>query len=555
MPPSNRQEIAEYQQYLLSQGHSPSEVGEYGDYLVSQLPDSTEDKIAKFGIGAAGRLMSIPGGTLRAAALSPLAKIADEVNGTKNTSILKDLAHGLIGSGPKTEEYLTRMGVGDLGSMRLPDWMTRQYKSPRYDIPSGGVGHLPSYTKEKPTDITGKNVLGFTGDVASDIAGTKGAAAAFRPIAESVGGSVSKFGEGMFKNAFGKYNQIAKHEGKMPLGQLAWEEGLTPKNSNELLDDLLRLKSEYRKVQSGAAGKVEGAGLKGNIRQAMDRAQGIADELLMSEDSKERALGGLFQKELDRMYGEFGERAFKPEQRIPKFGVDVVDEKIGETVTPKYESRVVTKESPGVYEPQTTQEVQLFRSGQDVTPVTRKRLQFSKVGEDVFPEVAGRPDVSYGRLGRIKGGVSATAPEEIFLLGENPGVVGRFKAAQGAGTLEQMANLAEAAEPGLGETVLNTGHKQSAITTVLDDVKNKAVSEAAPRPLQMTGMAGAINPKAALLNELGRELKYLGPRTSGGRALYSLGTDISTSLPNLADSIAKYSPWTNILLSNSREKK
>lgn len=516
--PASEDDIVEYQKYLLSQGKSPQDAGEYGDYLRSQASlQNPVDNAARNIIGAVQRVASIPGAVIRAATMGTADAIKDAVTNNPNgANHIQEAMSAVTGKAPSTSDYLSRFGVGDMGSMQVPDWLTRQYRyNPQHP-------ELPAYTVDKPTTITGKQVVGAAGDLASDVAGMNVGG----PVLESAGNAIAKV-------PFLQMDEIARQAGKIPVSQVIQEEGLVPGTYKGMTKNIQDLMGKYGSQLAESDDAVNAAGLRGSINPALERAQKLIDKIKAQGNREKMGIADLMQQDIDELKSRYAETPAVPasthtyqKETVPAGYLDRGAYRIKET------PQLATMQMPVDGNPSD------YFSAEN--PIKENLVQYTKreaipqktwYGGESEPQTLAMPAIPEGlgpttnELRSIKQGVSQElTPEQFRLLSSSP-EYSKYLKAKGGGINEQIINLAEAARPGSGMDISDIGAKQGSLISLMDKTESKAVTEAGSRPgSQVTFMGLASgHPGIALANELGRASKLPGAFTYPGYALRKTG--------------------------------
>jgi hypothetical protein len=234
--PKQNDNVDEYIQYLNAQGRGNS----------LNLPSAKD--VSKEAVGLAGKILDYGGGWVGVGA----TKASDALLDT-NLSKPGDAERALMGEAPSTSEYLERGGAPELGSVKIP------------------------LTQKK---ITGRDVLGFAGDVVRDPLTLGGGAVAklSRSLAKKgekstavevldralnpVGRGAEEGGKGIYQSGFKKIDERLREEGLGPLSKVAWDNGRMTGTTASLKDQLLSLKDSLLGKRDQLYKKVDEAGAR-----------------------------------------------------------------------------------------------------------------------------------------------------------------------------------------------------------------------------------------------------------------------------------------------------
>lgn len=281
----NPDQIAQYKQYLASEGYSPDQADQYIQYLQSQsdegdssLPTNNESESSILNVGksigggalnAAARVLGYPAGMARvlgAQAISGINKLTGQGEYVVTDDDVKD---ALVGQAPSWGELSKRMGVTE---------------GPSVDIPYVG-------------NISTKDVTDFGMDVALDpfmwatagqsgvmkkLAGIQDSGRFMNPTAAqsltqktlegtpdvlSVSNKFKSGGKKLHGSAFKEIDYRLQKDGAAPISSLLWNEGIDgsmgqiERKASSLTDDLYRQSMDIAKKgdELGAMGSPEKA--------------------------------------------------------------------------------------------------------------------------------------------------------------------------------------------------------------------------------------------------------------------------------------------------------
>ncbi len=534
----SEQDILDYHKYLLSNGVSNQDAGDYAEYLKNEFHKN--DLSLK-----AARIPAIPGATGKAMTLGTLAQLKDAITGNDETKYVKELVDAAKGKGVPVKEYLKRLGAGDMGSVTLPAWMTREYRTPRYDKPQGGVEYLPSYTKEKERTVTGLDVLGGAGDIAADTLAMKGLSSGLKSAGKGLHGLAYDVPEAI-------HRQLQKKKGIGPK-QLAWEEGI------DAPSDIMPTMEKIVAERAGTYGAVTEAGGAIDINRAVMEAEQKAVAMTKHRDSTIRAKGEMALKEINRIKEEYGPRYSSPEiPEVPGLpaGVSVQKksgfyEPVGTQSKRNIEFLDTTKEVPNPkhdpfsltpMEPKTmsvkeklpiTTESQVQLTGK--VPYTYN--QYTPYGAvpaiPATPKRPFRPAATMDEASNLKSGLYDEVPNNEWntFLSSQEGQ--DFSKTLARGLKNEIEKSSSEVIPGAGENIAKQNQKMEAIYNISDQATPEIMKEARRNKL-LSPVDAALLSKDALVAgaKKGADiLKIPRAKTYLGRKMYNLGTNIENVNP------------------------
>lgn len=234
---------------------SPEQSGPWSQFQAPQASQEQPGMLMQ-GLDAAGRVLDYPGGFARAG----LAEVAGAAMGKPETVTIEDLKKALVGKGPSSAEYMTRLGVPEMGS---------------FDAPLFGK-------------VTGRGVAGFVTDVATDpmvaIAKVAKEVPYISKLINSGGAATEALGERVYKDSLSKIDAklSAKYglEEQAPIanslmnGMEAYPGG--PKvgggmpigSSKDLADHVDEISNTMGKIRSEIYDKAEQSGIKADLAAA-----------------------------------------------------------------------------------------------------------------------------------------------------------------------------------------------------------------------------------------------------------------------------------------------
>lgn len=526
----------------------------------------TPEQLKKYGKKALGFGQTLfnmwgqaPGDLVRMMELGVPAQARDVLYGGNKTQLTKEALEAFLGKAPKSETYLNRLGFPEMGKYSVPAFLTREYKTPRKDLPQGGVEYGKPYVKENPTEFTGREALGKAMDLRQDIIGGFVGGKLAREAIGAVGRGLQSAGRKWFSVPYNQGNEIISQSnvyGGVPLDEMIWNTGKSPGTQKENLRTIRNMFSSYRGEKKDILRKIREAGVEGNIKEAMREAQDHVNFLNSTGIPSDEAAAKILQSDLNELYSALSPQASKP--AIPKIQYpmekkSVFGQKEVTSVEPTMGFRDVEKLEPGptIYDqPVTKKYKEPFISNEIVTTTEPFEGSYNKIRppEKPIPAVKGRGGMTGEQTARLKGQVSSTIPEQsLGVLGPNKNP---YETAKGAGLQFHLANMAEAAEPGLGKRMLDIGQEEQSLIAIGDWAKAQARKEAGMRPGQVTAMAAGLNPKIAALNEIGRASKFPGFFTKPGRAGYNLGVNVENVAPAAELFI---NPWMGLMTRSGRD--
>jgi hypothetical protein len=300
---------------------------------------------------AAGQLLDLPGSIMR----TSLAEGASRITGQEDLVTKEDIANSIRGKGPKSAEYLERMGVGEHGSIRIPKIGTvtgRDVEGFALDILTDPLNAISGLIKKAP--YIGK-LLGAPGIVSETVgqavykSGLKKIDAklvekgeqAVSPllIAEGKAGSTAQLAkatdemaETMGNIRAGLYQEADKLGVQVDLSKLKRSEAVIAKMRQNpglapAADELENLMKQYQ----GAAGKVP-------IQLVSDWKTALYDTLPASAFDQHGKLKGQALKFKQALAADFREAIVRDAEKAQKglgVAIDQTNEKWGTLINAK----------------------------------------------------------------------------------------------------------------------------------------------------------------------------------------------------------------------------
>lgn len=242
------QELAEYKEYLATQGFKPEEADEY---LTSQGMAQKEPGMVSKGLDYLSRGLDYAGGLTRTTAAQVADPFVDEDIVNK-----EDWKNAFKGKAPNTAEYMERA--------KIPEGAKVDFIS-ETQIPFTNI-------KVGEGDTSVRDAVGFVGDIALDpltylSAGTK-------PLSQGA----MKSGKSLYKSGLKKVDEKLIERGTKPVSDILFQEGKWGGNQS-LLNEAEKLAQEKGQLRSKMYGQAEKAGVNVDPKSSTKYAQAEIDKL------------------------------------------------------------------------------------------------------------------------------------------------------------------------------------------------------------------------------------------------------------------------------------
>lgn len=237
----NPQELAEYKQYLASQGFSPKEADEY--IAESYKPETEASDPLKTGLDYGMRALDYGGGLVRTGAAG-LANIPYAIKTGKSFVGPEDVMNALKGQAPSSAEYMERAGVPE---------------GARLDLNPLAEG-----------DTSVRDIVGFGADIATDP--TTALALAAKPVAKGLLGT----GKSLYKSGLKKIDEKLIEKGAKPVSEVLMKAGKWG-STKTLAKEADKLAKELGPKRAALYEKAKGA--KFSSDKATEAAKGLIAEM------------------------------------------------------------------------------------------------------------------------------------------------------------------------------------------------------------------------------------------------------------------------------------
>lgn len=452
----------------------PSKAVDLSVFDVSPQSDSFGGLVMKSGkaavVGAAdiaGRALSMPGAVARAGTLGTAAAFKNP----KSTAWGRELLTALSGKAPSSEEYLNRMGVGEMGKYRLPEWVTQV---DRYDP----EGKLPSSREQHPTDITGRQAIGAISDLGMDLLASGG-----------VGKLASIGGKNLYKSAFSKADAVLKAADKEPISELLWSRGKTPMSKAGTAETVESLIPQIAAERGVIEAPILQSNVRGSAEQALSAAQELVDRMKTSGSAKYRELGEQFQNDIN--------------------------------------AQIALGEAPAIAAtPSTVTQSQIQSS---ILSPSGKPLTTTKITTTPGkPAVAAKPGPSYKDLMDIKSGASDNVNWNQAQRAKSD----EFWQKVGGGAREESYRVANQVNPVAASQIAKKNEELSTLLSFLPKAERDAIVAAGKGNVtQIDSLLALTHPEMYAAKNVGRVIGSTGFKTAGGRLMHKTGEVMGSLSP------------------------
>lgn len=294
----NEQELAEYKEYLASQGFSPEEADQYISESGVQIESpSFGSRALDYGL----RALDYAGGLTRTAA----GEAADMfIDGDLVTG--EDWKKAGVGKATSTSEMMERAGVEEGNRYNLMPEM----RIPMTDITLG------------QGDSSARDILGFLGDVALDpltwaslgtsAAAKKGGQTLASKVLNPVGTAMQSAGRKIYKSGMKKIDQESVKFGKEPVSDVLLKNRVTG-SATKIQEQMDRIAQNLKASRDKILGKATKAGAQVDVPKSLRSAQAFVDSLRAKADPRMEATINRMQQEIDQL-AETAARAEMPAQ-------------------------------------------------------------------------------------------------------------------------------------------------------------------------------------------------------------------------------------------------
>jgi len=432
----------------------------------------------------AKRTLGFAGGVARtAAAYSPMGQLAALVNKRGPVTPAEDFGRALVGDAPSTKEYLKRYTSRDFGKYKLP-----------IDV-SMDLSKFGRYAPETGPEFTGADVIGFTGDIVSDVGATVLAKKALGKI-------LKEGGESFFKNGFKRDDAIARQADKVAPSQLFLENNQVPFTPGGKLEGAEKILEQEGLKRAGTVADVSATGTRGSAVKPLGPGGNVIESL-----KKHMRISPETQDAVPHLESDLARRMSYRE---------------APAVAP---SISVSKVPSTLFNPQT---------GKPFITEVKKQI----------PGIAAVPGPTIEELLRAKTATGQTISDEAFkAFSTDAG--SQYKKALAGGYKTESERLAELAIPGHGTKLAKENANISSMLSMLPDAARKDLVEASKHGItEVDAVLAALDPTAFAAKQFGKVAKMPGFYTYPGYGAYKTGKAIDAiSTPALGASVGIKNIW------------